>query len=537
MKSELVCFSSVFKFSKIHWKTWTIFKVNNQKLKRMFYFKTVFLLSLHHGERRRQQCHPFPVLEFFVSYCAGVIITLAFNMNRSGQDTPLADIENLGRKGNKSMWGSSRTIPGGSGHQGATEKVAHTLRTLAASLDEGDNMAFVFIDLTNGFNTITRASFLAEVSRLVPQMLPWVNWTDGASPLLRMRTGLTIRSETGVKQRDSRCCWRRLIIPSIWLVGISSAPPSKYQSWSAGSPSRLQLANSGSNLFTTVWRPSEKSSGPRVQEIGLQLNPGRCRIWSTCTIATNNEAGHKMQQHMWDDGIVFLGTPLGGVAPTPPPKAARALLEKSQSCLKKLLDALVRLNSPHEAFLMLRSSCGYARINHLQGPASLYTLDSGRRHSQETWKPVWRVSCGPRSPSHTGGWQHGQSPQEDWEYSTHPQNICLPSSQVQVTFGLASGTGRWASARPHWVCGTLFLRWQPSSGYRRFRQCGGSAAPSSLHPTKSRTRPPNRAGGEQSCAQKTNINQSRLRQQGASFDLTPTTWHTQGRGYIRQVMG
>ena len=82
---------------------------------------------------------------------------------------------------------------------GGAENVVHGIRQL---LDDDPDNVVVSLDLSNAFNTVSRAAFMAQVETHFPELTSWIWRCYGAKQFLLLKGQEPLLSAAGVQQGD-----------------------------------------------------------------------------------------------------------------------------------------------------------------------------------------------------------------------------------------------------------------------------------------------------------------------------------------------
>ncbi|XP_052759361.1 uncharacterized protein LOC128202586 [Galleria mellonella] len=151
----------------------------------------------------------------------------------------------------------------GFGTKGGCEAAVHAARTF---INSGNGEVFLKVDVKNAFNSIDRRSFLAEVERIVPEVLPFLKQCYG-SPSILVYNNHPIKSSVGCQQGDP-------MGPVIFSLGINSIIKKLLSPLNIWYLDDGSLGGNASVVLSDLEILINDLAG-----IGLQLNFDKCELY------------------------------------------------------------------------------------------------------------------------------------------------------------------------------------------------------------------------------------------------------------------
>ena len=211
----------------------------------------------------------------------------------------------------------------GVGMPGGAENVAHGIRQL---LDDDPENVVVSLDLSNAFNTVSRAMFMTQIEQHFPELTSWIWRCYGAKQFLLLKGQEPLLSAAGVQQGDplGPFLFCLAIHPVLRRIARSVIPMAYMDD--------IYLVSRNTDKL----REAIHELGEELGKLGLRINLSKCR--TTKEIPGFNSL-------TVDKDLKVLGAPLRA-------DTDRGHFDKETECL---LEEVEKLGDTQVAILLLRN--------------------------------------------------------------------------------------------------------------------------------------------------------------------------------------
>ena len=271
----------------------------------------------------------------------------------------------------------------GVGTSGGAEAIVHATRQWLGRNSSNHDKVLLLVDLSNAFNTVDRWAVRQAFRRYVPRLVPWVDLCYGHPSVLLLGDS-EIRSERGVHQGDPGG-------PAAFALSIHECVLSTLNIVQREFPGELDWAafylDDGSIAGTT--RAVQRFLAllrSALKYIGLEVNLSKCEIIPAAGAdSTAREDDFPGLIFRENGNFKLLGASFGGL------DFHKSLLDRRVSKALKIVGAATQLESPQDAFSIIRSCAGFCKIVYsirVTPPdmlrASMGAFEEGLRHGLET---------------------------------------------------------------------------------------------------------------------------------------------------------
>jgi len=242
------------------------------------------------------------------------------------------------------------------------ESIIHLTREVVERKWTDPDFVILKVDFANAFNAIDRTALLEQTQEQFPELLPWVQWCYGDSPLLIHPTG-NIRSCVGVQQGDPLgpllfCLVLNIVVRRL----VEACPRLDLHKWYLDDGI---LAGPCVDVLRAL--AILQTDGP---PLGLHLNLAKCELFTpepdnflrTFYFAEQDRTVSfpaQLNNREFQPVFQILGSPIGGLDFC----AARVRLLCDAN--KKLLGRIVELGDPQAALHLLRTCASFSKFVYL----------------------------------------------------------------------------------------------------------------------------------------------------------------------------
>ena len=240
------------------------------------------------------------------------------------------------------------------------ERAVFELSDLVDGFREEADLFLLQLDFRNAFNTVSREAIFDAVRAQLPELSAFVEFLYDDPAFLFFGTD-TLLSSSGVQQGDPLGpLLFALAIHPLLLALTANFPFLQYNKWYLDDGGVVACSSVLGKVIDFVEVESAK--------IGLELNKLKCNLWWHNIHAGSAPVISSEVKRVVDGGICCLGSPIG---------SEDFLTQRHRKVISEiggLLERIRDLEDPQTEIILLRSSAGMPRYNHLMRTAAPHLI-------------------------------------------------------------------------------------------------------------------------------------------------------------------